>query len=365
MSLKWASWIALLISVNAMSQDQSDSATGTWKILGYAESYYSFSPNKPTDLKISDFHYSYNRLNDLNINQGFLGIEHQGKSVRLNVALHAGSYVNDNYAAEPKMARRLFNAYMGFKMNKQKDSWLDVGVFPSLIGFESSDAFSTLTLTRSLLAENSPYFMTGLRYNQPLNKKNEISFFVLTGWQRIVPLAGNSLPAIGWQWVHRTTEGNSLNWSFFIGSEYPDSSRRMRYFNNIFWKGAYKKWSYVVGVDVGIEQKTRSSKTFSSWYTPIAIVQYSISEKWRSAFRIERYADPDRVISRPANGSSVACNSQSVNVDFLPTKKIICRAEWRALQAKDPVFYTKQTVSNKSRYLTLSVAYRFAHNLQK
>lgn len=355
-------WITILlytIPLFIFSQHLKDStANGVWKFTGYADAYLSLNQSLQNDQKISEFQFNHNRINRLQLNQGLLGLEYEAKDVRVNLAFHAGTYVKDNYAAEPALARSINKAFIGFRLNKKRNIWLDAGVFPSYIGFESVNAFENATLTRSLLAENSPYFLTGIRANYPVNPKNELSFYLLTGWQRIVPQKNNSTPSIGWQWAHTLPHQGKFNWSFWAGSDYPDSSRKWRYFNNFYWQGKKGSWSYTLGFDMGMEQKEMKSNDYNLWYSPVLITQFSASDKWRTAVRLERYADQHRIITRPANGSAVTANSQSFNIDYLPKPSLLCRIEWRALQAKEPVFYKRNAYNEKTHYLTASVAYQ-------
>lgn len=57
---------------------------------------------------------------------------------------------------------------------------------PSHLGFESAVGIDCWNLTRSILAENSPYYETGIKLNYT-NKKQDlyIAFHLLNGWQKI------------------------------------------------------------------------------------------------------------------------------------------------------------------------------------
>ena len=294
-----------------------------------------------------------------------MGTEYLGQHFRLNFAAHHGTYPIDNYASEPAVLRSIYKAYLGFRLNRKKNAWLDLGVFPSYIGFEGVSAFDNATLSRSLLAENSPYFLSGIRGNFPVNKNDEISIYILTGWQRIVPQSKNSIPAFGYQWVHNFKQNSKINWSFWAGSDHPDSTRKWRFFNNLYWQGKQGKWAYTLGFDLGVEQKSKGSNEFYTWYAPVVITQYSMNDKWRAAFRLERYADPNSVVARPAHSSAALVNSQSVNIDFMPRTNFLCRLEWRLLQNRDPLFYKQDRYSDHLNYFTASIAYQFSKTLGK
>jgi hypothetical protein len=78
---------------------------------------------------------------------------------------------------------------------------------PSHIGFESAISKDCFTLTRSILADNSPYFESGAKISYSSdNGKWFVSGLVLNGWQRIQRVNGNSTVAFGHQLTYRPTE---------------------------------------------------------------------------------------------------------------------------------------------------------------
>jgi hypothetical protein len=358
--------LSFCTSYFSQGQTSVDSTVkGKWKLNGYGEMYFGLNRLTMRGQHPSDFQYNHIKTNQIAINQSSIGIDHEGRNIRAGIGLHTGTYVRSNYSNEKPLLQTIYKAHIGIRISKKKNAWLEAGVFPSYIGFEGVNAFYNTTLTRSLLAENSPYFLSGLKANYLLSPKNEIAVYILTGWQRITPQKGNSLPSRGLQWIHKPNDKSKVNWSSFIGSDNPDSTRKWRYFNNFFWQFEKGKWACTIGLDVGIEQKERKSKSFYTWYSPIIITQYTFNKKWQSAIRIERYLDPSRVITKPTNGLAVLANSQSINTDFHPAKGIICRAEWRIFQARQPVLRTENGYTKSASLLTLSTAVQLNTYLKK
>jgi hypothetical protein len=175
-------------------------------ISGFADVFYVYDFNQPQGTERQQFLFNHNRHNEFNLNLGFvkLGLDH--KKYRANIALQTGTYANDNYAAEPGLLKNIFEANIGISLNKKNNLWLDAGVFSSHIGFESAISIDNWTMTRSLLAENSPYFLTGAKLTFNPNDKLEIAGLILNGWQRIQRLQGNSLPSFGTQVNFSPTE---------------------------------------------------------------------------------------------------------------------------------------------------------------
>ena len=179
------------------------------KVSGFLETYYAYDFSNPTtDAKLS-FMYNYNRHNEFNVNNGLIRAQLQYGNTYASIAVHAGTYVDDNYASED--IKFVSEAFVGMYLNDNKKSSIEVGIMPSYIGFESATTASNLTLTRSILAENSPYFMTGIKYNYKPNDKWSFSGLVTNGWQRINKPDKTVAPALGTQVVYKPSEKATLN----------------------------------------------------------------------------------------------------------------------------------------------------------
>lgn len=115
-----------------------------------------------------------------------------------------GSYMNANYAAEEGVLKNIYEANVGVKLSKTKNLWIDAGILPLHIGFESAIGADCFTLTRSMMAENSPYFETGAKLSYSAdNGKWDMAILVLNGWQRMQRVEGNTTPAFGHQLTFR------------------------------------------------------------------------------------------------------------------------------------------------------------------
>ena len=329
-------------------------------ISGFADVFYVYDFNQPQNTKRQPFLFNHNRHNEFNLNLGFvkLGLEHS--KYRANLALQSGTYANDNYAAEPGLLKNVFQANIGISLNKKNNLWLDTGVFPSHIGFESAISMDNMTLTRSLLAENSPYFFTGAKLTFNPNKKLEIAGLILNGWQRIQRLKGNSLPSFGTQVNYSLTEKINLNWSTFIGTDDPDITRRMRYFNNFYGQFQFtEKFGLITGFDIGIQQSIKGSSDYDLWFSPVVIGQFTINKNWKTAIRAEYYQDKTGIIISTQTINGFRTTGLSLNLDYSPTQNIVCRVEGRWLNNKDNIFETKTTPTNNNFIIGTSIATKF------
>lgn len=339
-----------------------DTEKRTLIISGYAEVYYQQDSNNPKSNTRPGFVYSHNRNNEVNLNLGFIKANYQTEKLRSNLALAAGTYMNANYAAEQGVMKNVYEANIGVKLSEKRDLWLDAGILPSHIGFESAVSADCFTLTRSMLADNSPYFETGakLSYNTG-NGKWSMAALVLNGWQRIERVEGNSTPAFGHQLTYRPSEKVTLNSSSFIGNDFPDEERKMRYFHNFYGQFQLSdKFALIAGFDLGVQQKEKGSDAFNMWYSPVFIAKFSPTEKVSIAARCEYYNDEKGVIITTETTNGFKTFGASINLDYNVLPNLVWRTEVKTLNSKDEIFVNRDAISKKNNLMAVtSLSIRF------
>ncbi|MEO6038456.1 MAG: outer membrane beta-barrel protein, partial [Saprospiraceae bacterium] len=172
----------------AAAHAQMDTSALRIAFSGYAEPYYGYDFGNPAAGNRPGFIYSHNRHNEFNVNLAFLKGAVSTRHFRGNLALMAGTYANANLTAEPATLRNIYEANAGFggPLKHGGELWLDLGIFPSHIGFESAIGKDCWTLTRSILADNSPFYAAGAKLSYTTaNQKWFFSGLLLNGWQRI------------------------------------------------------------------------------------------------------------------------------------------------------------------------------------
>lgn len=343
--------ILLLIACYLPAGAQQDSTAKPLAFSGYTEVYYSYDFGNPANGNRPAFAYSHNRHNEVNLNLAFVKAAYSTDQIRGNLALAAGTYMNANYAAEPGVLKNIFEANIGIKISKKSNLWIDAGIMPSHIGFESAIGKDCWNLTRGILADNSPYFETGVKltYTSP-NEKWLISGLVLNGWQRIQRVAGNSTPAIGHQVTFKPRAGITLNSSSFIGNDKPDSSRQMRYFHNFY--GIFQlspRVGLTVGFDAGAQQRAKGSRQMQAWYSPVVVLQLKTSEKIWIALRGEHYNDKHGVMVASGTPNGFNTWGYSANFDYSVSQNVLWRIEARGFTGKDATF-TKDNAANRHNF---------------
>ncbi|NNT72280.1 porin [Flavobacterium sp. IMCC34852] len=323
---------------------------------GYLETYYAYDFNRPEAQTKLPFMYNYNRHNEFNINIGLLRTKVEYDNAYASLAIHAGTYVDDNYANEN--TKILSEAFIGLYLDKERKSSFEVGILPSYIGFETATSATNLTLTRSLLAENSPYFMTGAKYTYKPNDKWQFSALVTNGWQRINKPEKNVSPALGSQIVYKPSDKSTFNWSTFSGKELYNDEWGMRYFSNLYWDQQWNsKWRTILGFDAGMQTDVSDNDRKLFWMSPIFIFQYTLASKWQTAFRAEYYQDKDQVII--AADDEFKTIGTSLNIDYLISDKVKLRTEARYLNSQEKVFVKATSLTNNNFYITSSLTFEF------
>jgi len=354
--------IYLLLSIFSLyTFAQNDSIKPSIKISGYMELYYSYDFSKPSDHNRPDFVYSFNRSNEVNLNIGFIKASYETSHARANLALMSGTYANANLASEPGLLKMIYEANAGVKIHKNKNLWIDAGVFGSHIGVESAVGKDCWNLTRSIAADNSPYYESGAKISYTSdNTKWFVSGLVLNGWQHMQRVNGNNTIALGHQVTFTPNKKILINSSSFIGNDKPDTAKQMRYFHDLYGKfQLHKKIGLIAGFDIGAEQKYKGSKTYNIWFTPFMMLRYALSNRVIIAARGEYYQDANGVIIIKTTPNGFQTYGYSVNFDYVLPHNILWRVEMRGFTSKDKIFTLNNEPSRQNYFVTTSLAVSF------
>lgn len=361
---------SILLTVYKGHSQDSTSLPCSFTLSSYAEAYYLYDFNKPTTKKLPSFLYSFNHHNQPNINLGYVKLGFQSPYFHANAAVMVGTYQAANVASEPIVLRNIYEANAGVKLLKKSELWLDVGIFSSHIGFESAVGKDCWNMTRSILADNSPYYETGGKITYTTNdSKLLVSLLVLDGWQKMKPVPGSTLPAFGWQLQYTANDKFSFNSSSFIGTVDPDATRRVRYFHNLFTTiNATSKLGFIAGLDFGAQQQAKGSTKYYWWYSPVLIGRYVFTDKVTMAARIEYYRDKSEVVITTGTPNGFSTMGYSLNLDVAPIKNMLLRVEGRLLQSTGDAIFTKESNSTKLKpFIGISFSYYVSElfNLKK
>lgn len=352
--------IATTITANTFAQDTTKAnPTINWSV--FADAYYSYDVNQPENHEKAPFLYNHKRHNEVNLNLALVQAAYESERVRSTIGLQVGSYPEYNYAAEQGLLKNIFQANVGVKLSKDKNLWLDAGILPSHIGYESAISKDNWSLTRSIMAENSPYYEAGAKLTY--TSKNEqwlLSGLLLNGWQRIRRVDGNNTPAFGTQLTYTPNAKATFNWSTFVGNDYPDSVRRWRYFNNFYTiLQPTEKFGITLGFDVGVEQKAKGSSSTNIWYSSNFVLRFTPNAEWAMALRGEYYQDEHGVIIGTGTTHGFKTFGASFNIDRKIGENFFFRTEIRTFNSRDAIFMRNNTAVEANIFLTTSFAIAF------
>lgn len=337
----------LLWFISCVMNAQDSSAIKKWQVGGFADLYYQYDFNQPLSNERPPFIYNHKKHNRPSLNLAVLKLSYNNKKLTGNMALMAGDYSRYNLAAEPRLLQHVYEANIGYRFTDKFSA--EAGILPSHIGMESAISKDCWNLSRSLLAENSPYYETGIKLNYTFSPKWTASVLLLNGWQNIKE--NNRSKAVGTQVQIKPDDKWMISYSSFIGNEQPDSvAARLRVFQNLYATYVLtQKLNIAVLTDVGTEGAT-------SWWGAAGILQYRWAAKWKATARGEYYSDAGSVIVKAYPLTGIQVQGYSLGVDFLPRKWIMIRSEAKYMNAEQAIFTRngKQVPDGFSLLLSLS-----------
>ncbi|MCY7330835.1 MAG: porin [Saprospiraceae bacterium] len=350
----------LLVVWNSL-EAQVDSSGVNLTISGYAEPYYGYDFSQPADGNRPGFVYAYNRHNEFNLHLGYIKAAVNAARMRGNLALMAGTYTNANLSAEPGTLKNVLEANAGVKLAKNRELWLDAGIFSSHIGFESAIGKDCWTLTRSISADNSPYYEAGakLTYITP-NDQWLLSALALNGWQRIQRVSGNSLLSGGTQIQYKPNAKVTLNSSTFFGTDKPDTARLWRTFHNFY--GIFQlsdQFGLTVGFDTGWEENAREGADANFWYSSVLMARYAINDRLALAGRVEYYSDKNGVIIATDTPNGFQTVGISANLDVQIHQNAVWRIEGKLYNSQDEIFVKDNGTTSANAVVTTAFAVWF------
>ncbi len=194
---------------NFLASDTIQPPVSKFNVTGAVDVYYAYDFNQPIQ-KDRQYTTQAARHNEFNINWAYIHLNYFDNQVRGNLALHTGTYAVFNYADEPNQLLKLVaQANAGVRI--APNVWIDAGVMPSHIGYENTLSAENEIYTRALMAENSPYFSTGVRLSAEINKELAVAVVLLNGWQNITET--NSSKSIGLNINYKPSSKIELNYT--------------------------------------------------------------------------------------------------------------------------------------------------------
>lgn len=363
--------LACLLASNG--QAQTSLANQPVRFSGFVEGYYAYDFNSPPNGDRA-FTTQPARDNEFNINLAFVEAILEREKTRGRFALQAGTSVQSNYSAEPtrgsvsggELSRHIQEARIGYKVGT--NTWLDGGVFFAHVGSESFISRDNLTLTRSLVADYSPYYLSGVKLTHSFNERLTGLLLVTNGWQNISE--NNKDKTIG-TGIEYAAETFSIAYNTLIGTEISpplqgvDRRNTFRHFHNLILKSKNLGSLELIGqYDLGFQDR-REAPGESSWAGATLMARYKLNDTQGVSARIEHYRDADQVVVVTGRDQGMSAFGGSIGFDQNLDTGFVWRTEIRHLNATSGVFpngsndrTTSNTTATTSIALSLSEDFR-------
>lgn len=354
--------LAILVSrgTPVWAQAPADTAA-TVKFGAFVDGYYAYDFNRPNAIDRA-FTTQPARHNEFNVNLAHVEAVLSGAKVRGRLAVQFGTSVQSNYAGEPRVgaysggdvSRFVQEAVVGVKLSPTL--WIDGGIFLSHIGSESWISRDNLTYTRSLIAEFSPYYQSGVKLTWQATPSLSAQLDVVNGWQNVSET--NSSKAVGARLDWTASPKVTLSAYNFVGNEAPDTvDAQLRMFQGASVRLVpTEKVTLVGSFDYGFQDLVGET---GRWYGTSVIAHVQATPRTALVARVERYADPKQVIVVTGGAHAFRANGASVGIDVTPAPRVLWRSEVRTMAARDPVFPGRDGVKDGNTFLVSSLALTF------
>ncbi len=308
---------------------------GKLSTAAYIDAYYGFNTSQPQNNE-NPYFVSMNRHNEMTINLAYIDVKYVTERYRARFVPGFGTYINSNYVGEAGTLRNIVEGYVGVKLSKTREFWLDMGVLGSPYTNESAISKDHFTYSRSFAPEFVPYYVSGGKLSYKINEKFSAYLYLINGWQVIQD--NNNQKSIGTQVEYRPTNSLLINWNTYFGDERStiNPNFRMRYFSDIYFifspeKSRFKgtACAYIGQQDI---LQSDGSLLAKQWWTANIIGKYKVDAKWSISARLEYFSDPNRAVSVPIVEETQGLNvySGSIGVMLQPMDNIFLRFESRS-----------------------------------
>lgn len=297
-----------------------------YSIQFFAEGYGGISTYSGRKEQES-FYYNHYSLRSPKINYAQVLFEKRLNTWQFQLGIHDGIYVNRNYADQPLLSKLLSHANIQYTAQKVPGLKIMAGIFPSHIGFESARADANLTASRSMLAENSPYYESGIQCQyQSLDQKWKLGIYLLTGWQQARVVLPAEHWSLGWSSQYNLQDTWTINYNGFSGYT-TTGVNEMRSYHNFYSQISRAKWSFIAGFDYGT---ARIKNVDHQWFSPVAIGQFISNKNWKAAIRYEYMQVPSSAFLLIDQSTIYDRRSAiSANIDFTTSKNWLWRLEYK------------------------------------
>jgi hypothetical protein len=334
----------LLAGALALQSSASDSLptpvrVGPLAASGFIDVYYAYDFGRPASRE-RGFVTQAVRHNEVNLNLAHVAFTLERSRIRGRLALQVGTAVQANYAAEPaigansgaSLSRHVQEAAAGVRL--ANPLWLDAGILLGYLGWEGWISRDNPTYTRSLVAELTPYYESGVRLTWQPSKGLTVQGHLMNGWQKISE--DNGSKAFGIRVDYSPVASLTLAYGGFVGNERPDGlAPATRLFNQLMARILVSDLLLQMQFDYGREGRGAALR---DWYGAVVIARLTVTPHLALSTRLERFADPDQVVAITGSSMGLVVSGGSLGWDVAIPGGMLWRTEFRGLRASQRLF---------------------------
>jgi len=325
----------------------------------FVDTYVAYDAGRPRSLDRA-FTTQAARHAEFNVNLAHVEATLSAPRVRGRLAVQAGTSVQANYAAEPRvgqtsggdLSRLLQEAYVGYEV--RKGLWVDAGIFFSNAGLEGWLSRDNATYTRSLVADYSPYYSSGVRATWQATPSLTVRADLVNGWQNASE--SNEDKAVGARLDYAFGQTAILSWYGLAGNE---PGARLRLFNGVGVKLRLPhELQFLAQADIGRQEAADSAGRAiapRTWAGAMATLQWAMTPRTALVARTEWYADEHQVLVSTGTTNPLRATGASFGLDRQLSRVLAWRTEVRALVNRDPVFADRRTATGLARNNVVAV----------
>jgi hypothetical protein len=320
---------------------------------GSYSAYYSYSLNDPPQQ-----HRPFTTQPVMNqtiaVDLATLGAAWSDERTRFTFALQAGTWADVNYVGRDSSWKYVREATA--ELNIDSTWWFKVGIGPSHIGHESAINAANMLLSRSLIADFTPYYLTGAGIGYRPTEAWTFNVFVVNGWQKIID--NNNELSLGTSVVWKPSGSSTMSWNTYVGNDAPTGTgQRLRVHSDLWWDHTLADSLRIVAtVDLGMLERTDRSGSDIAGYAGVKCA-WRFTHLFRIGGRVEAMNDPNNVLV-PATDRFETI-SASIGLDIFPTDHFIVRLESRGMHSTKNVHPSSVGLLVDDLYFTLGIAGQF------
>lgn len=350
-----------LFFASAAFAEETDAGTPPWTLSGYAEAYYQWNLNDPSN-GITNFRGFDNRHNSVTLSNAALDAEWDASDVVGRLAAQVGATPSTYYQAEPALPgtaaangssselwKFLQQAYVGYRFHLPQPLLLTAGLCLSPMGPEAIAVKDNWNYSRSNLFFGLPFYHSGIRAEYALTDRFTAMLALFNGWNNV--LDNNPEKSVAAQLRYSRSDGLAGSLLLFSGVERPPGAPEGRAWRHSLDANvtipATERLSFTLHGNVGIEPNAFG---LSHWQAGAAYLRFKLLAKLFLAARGDVFFE-----HAASNASGEASrifwpgdwvSSGTGTIDFRPAEKVSFRLEYRHDEAATELFFEHRVHGN-------------------